>query len=68
MEPLAFTALTVEKIKACFNVIELGTNFFRFSDDGVVYTVTDNGNEWICSSADAFVVYGSLEEMEIDFQ
>ena len=67
MEPLAFTALTVEKIKSGFNVLELGTNFFRFSNDGVVYTVTDNGNEWICSSADSFCAYGSLEEIEIDF-
>ena len=67
MEPLAFTASTVEKIKALFNVLELDTNFFRFSDDGVVYTVTDNGNEWICSSADTFSAYASLEEIKIDF-
>lgn len=67
MEPLAFTALTVEKIKEGFNVVELGVNFFRFIDDGVVYTVTDNGGEWICSSAASFCVYGSLKEIEIDF-
>ena len=68
MEPLAFTEATIEKIKAGFNVLELGVNFFRFADDGVVYTVTDNGSEWICSSADAFSVYGSLEEIRIEFQ
>ena len=67
MEPLAFTASTVEMIKSGFNVLELGTNFFRIIDDGVVYTVTDNGSEWICSSADSFCVYGSLKEIEIDF-
>ena len=67
MEPLAFTAATIEKIKAGFNVLELGANFFRFSDDGIVYTVTDNGSEWICSSAGAFSAYCSLEEIKIDF-
>lgn len=67
MEPLAFNARTIEKIKTGFNVLELGANYFRFSDDGVVYTVTNNGNEWICSSAKEFSVYGTLEEIEIDF-
>lgn len=67
MEPLAFDGMIVDKIKAGFNVLELGTNYFRFSDDGVVYTVTNNGNEWICSSAGEFSVYGTLEEIEIDF-
>ena len=67
MEPLAFTATTIEKIKAGFNVIELGTNFFRFSDNEDIYTVTDNGEEWICCSDNAVIAYGSLEEIEIDF-
>lgn len=67
MEPFPFTALTVEEIKAGFNVLELGTNFFRFADDGVVYTVTDNGNEWVCSTANSICFYNSLKEIEIDF-
>lgn len=68
MEPLAFTAHTIEKIKSYFNPLELGTNYFRFTHDGTVYTVTDNGLEWICCSANEFIVYGSLEEIKIDFQ
>jgi len=67
MEPQAFDAMMVEKIKESFNVLELGVNYFRFIDDGSVYTVTNNGNEWICSDAKAFSVYGNLEEIRIDF-
>lgn len=67
MEPLAFDARTIEKIKSGFDAIELGTNYFRFIDDNIVYTVTNNGIEWICSCADSFSAYGSIEEIKIDF-